>query len=62
MAKPTIPELVGRIHAAAALLSASYAPATTVAKTYEAYVWTLTIEAVQSAARTGPVSAMVLVG
>jgi hypothetical protein len=55
MAKPTTAELVGRIRAAGALLPARYAPATTVAKTYEAYVWTLTIEAVQSIAKAGPV-------
>jgi hypothetical protein len=55
MPKPATAELVRRIHAAAALLPARYAAATSLAKTYEAYVWTLTAEAVHSAAGARPV-------
>jgi hypothetical protein len=54
MPKPTTAELVGRIHTAAALLPAKYAAATSVAKTYEAYVWALTVEAAQSATGLPP--------
>lgn len=57
MTKPTTGELVARIATAAALLPAKYAAATSVAKTYEAYVWILTVEAVQ--ARSGSVPTMV---
>ncbi len=54
MAKPTIVELVTRINAAAALLPCQYAGVVAVAKVYEAYVWTLTVEAVVSAGHAKP--------
>jgi hypothetical protein len=54
MAQPTIVELVTRIKAAAALLPYQYAAVADVAKVYEAYVWTLTVEAVVSAGHAKP--------
>jgi hypothetical protein len=54
MPTPAVAELVTRIHSAAALLPSQYAAATAVAKTYEAYVWMLTVEAVQRVANSGP--------